>query len=457
MLVAEKVTAPHKYSDQAVPFSNAGKFGVRVTALFVLLLCIPVSSKFYTGLIMIDWTQFNWQTLSGIASGFGAPDFIDIHEADIWDAYSYINIFVSFIVAFSTGLIWYWKDIPKINDHFLYYITRTVARYRLAFGVIAWGYKKFIPIQMELPTATFLETPFIDFSEQKLYWQSVGIVQGYEIFLGGAEVMAGLLLLFRRTAALGAALTVALMVNIVIANHAYEGMVHVHSFTYALIGGIILWFELPAILKLLLKEQDVSPMVHPETLDHWKILRPALKYLSISVFVFYLLYLHWKDDLGYRFPHNYPGLKGVQGVYDVTVFSINNKVVPYSPLDTLRWQDAIFEKWSTLAIKVNRLQQMDLDNTGREGKKSIDKRFEFRGIGGGRHYFDYTVDTLHHMLVLQNKNKSHRDQKLVLHYFQPSVNRIVLSGINEHKDSLKIILDKQEKEYLLYQGRKLQK
>lgn len=440
---------------ESLQWKGYEKFAFRAAFAFILLICLPFSTRFYNNLYRLDWAEFNWNSLGGIATSFGAPEFIDLAPADIWELYSYINVFITAVLALFIGAVWSLLDRKRTEYRVWYHWILVIARYRLAFGIIAWGYKKLIPIQMELPSISFLYTPFADFSEQKLYWQSVGITQGYEIFLGFAEVLCGVLLLFRKTTAIGAALTAVILFNIVIANHVYDGMVHVHSFVFAVLAVIILWQYLPNIWDLLVNERDVKPSyTNVDISKTWqKNTRWVLKSTSIAIFVFFLLFLHSIDDLGYRYPHNHPGLKNTAGFYHVTEYKRNNKIIPYSPLDSVRWHDVVFETWSTLAIRLNRLQQMDIENTGRETKESISKRFEFRGVGGGRHYFDYKADTINHVLYLTNKNKAHRDQKQVLHYSKPTETRIILSGINEFNDSIYVVLDKVEQIYPLYEGR----
>lgn len=456
IIIEEGVLAPAQTSEKVLTpivsgWKNYEKFAFRVVFIFVLQLCIPLTARFYNNLFNIDWAHFNWQTVSGLASGLGAPDYIDLPDEDIWGFLSYINLFIALGIAIFIAAIWsiLSPNIKHYKDGY-YWIT-VIARYRLAFGIIAWGYKKFVPMQMELPTHTFLNTPFADFSEQKLYWQGVGIAQYYEVFLGFAEVLCGILLLFRKTTALGAALTFVILGNIVIANHAYDGMVHVHSFTYALLALIILWKDLGNIRKLLIYRQDVLPTTYyPSLTQAWQQYgRIGLKVVSSGIFVFFLLYLHLTDTLGYRFPHNSPGLKNAVGLYNVVEFKINGKEVPYDPNSPVRWQDAVFENWSTITFSVNRLQHMDIENTGRETRESISKRFEFRGIGGGRHYFDYKVDPVKQQLVLTNKNRAHRDQMQILHYERPTDTRIVLTGTNEFKDQVYIVLDRIERAYAL--------
>lgn len=432
------------------------KFGFRTTFVYILLLTVPLTGRFYQTIYKIDWSNFYWSNLSSIASGFGSPEFITLTKDEAWSVFSYINLLVTLGVSIVAAGIWTVivrvRKTERKEYQTLYYWIRAVARYRLAFGVIAWGYKKLIPIQMELPTVGFLNTALGDFREQKLYWQSVGIVQHYEIFLGFAEVIAGLLLLFRKTTALGAAFVFVLMINIAVANHAYDGGVHVHSFTYALLGFIILWKDLPNIWNLLVKEKDVVPApFYPDFIGKQRLVRAVIKAGSIGVFVLFLFYLHWIDDRGYRFGIN-PGLKNSIGHYEVTEFRLNNKVLPYSPSDSVRWQYAIFERWSTLTYKVHRKQWMDLDNNRGE-RKDIDMRFEFSGIGDGRHFFYYEEDKDKAIITLQNKNLKHRDQKQVLHYERPTASRIILSGVNEFNDSIYVVLDKSNKKYPLYEGR----
>lgn len=428
------------------------KFAFRATALYVLLLCIPFNERFYTRLFNLSWKELDWQQLGGIASGVGSPRFVDLAFADIWGTYSYINMLIALAIALAGAVIWTLFDRKTQAYDKLWYWVLVVARYRAAFGIIAWGYKKLIPIQMEWPSRSFMETPFADFSDQKIYWQSVGIVPHYEIFLGGAEVLAGVLLLFRRTTALGAALLAVLLFNIQLANHAYDGMVHVGSFTYAVLGVIILWPYLGNIVDLIVKEKNVLPVKwRPKFGIPWQqYTRIGLKVASIAVFVFFQFYLEYRDrNIGYRFPHNYPGLSNAGGVYDVTEFRKNNQLIAYSPVDTLRWQDAIFEDWSTFTFRLNKTQEMDLDNTGNEGKNSLNKRYEFRGVGGGRFYYNYTVDTVKQVLHLQNKFTGYHDQRQELHYTRPSDTRIILEGTNEYNDSIYVVLDKRKDLYPL--------
>ncbi len=90
-----------------------------------------------------------------------------------------------------TGAIWGYFDRGARSYNRLYYWVRVFARYRVAYGVIAWGFKKIFIMQMPFPNVGLLHTPFIDFFAKRLYWEQLGIAPHYEVFLGFAEFLPG--------------------------------------------------------------------------------------------------------------------------------------------------------------------------------------------------------------------------------------------------------------------------
>lgn len=446
------IAAPHP----ATVWSPQRKFILRAVVIYVIQLCIPLNPAFYQRLTSIG-SDGTWQSVSRWA-GFHLPRFVDV-GTEIWEWYSYINLVVALAIAIILAAVWSAFDRKgteiNIKYNVLQYWTIVVARYTAALGIIAWGFKKFVPKQMELPSRTFLETPFGDFSEQKIYWQYVGISQPYEVFLGFAEILIGLTLLYRRTTALGAFLLALVLFNVCLANHAYDGMVHVGSFLYTVAGLIILWPYTAPIWDVFIRGKSVTPYHYAPAFGkgwvRWS--RIAIKSAIILIFVGYNYYLHLADHVGYRYPHESPGLANTAGTYEVTTFQLNGETLPYSPLDSVRWQDAIFEDWSTFTILLNKKQHMDNANTARnEMQSSLNRRFEFRGIGGGRHYFDYQADTVNQLLHLTNKNRMHREETFVLRYSKPGPGRLILEGTNHRNDSLYVVLDKRDKDYALKTG-----
>ncbi len=154
----------------------------------------------------------------------------------------------------------------------------------------------------------------------------------------------------------------------------------------------------------------------------------------------------------YKIPHT-PGLHDAFGYYNVRQFILNKDTLPYSRTDPDRWQDVVFEKWSTLTIRDARPVLIDKSSGEAAAEKDIDRNYELAGFAG-RHYFYYEADTVNHTLALQNKNKDLRNERLFLSYSRPNDSTILLSGINQKRDSIHVVLEKIDKKYMMFEGRR---
>jgi hypothetical protein len=340
-------------------------------------------------------------------------------------------------------------------------------------------------MQMVFPTVGMLNTPFVDMAEKKLYWSHVGVSFDYTVFLGFAEILPGLLLLHRKTAVLGGALAAVVCFNICIANHAYDAGVAVPAAYFTLIGIFVAWYDLPKIWKLIVKEEYVEAYrYYPDLSATWqKYSRTIVKVVFNFIFV-PLAASAWAygffNGNNYNIPST-PGLPDSKGYYNVTKYRLNGKLIPYTPEDSLRWQDATFESWSSLSYKTNRgadvdrmigysplrvkddkkntaLNQVNTQDSDKLAKQKKNRdlgvtRWEVGGMAGERRYFFYKADTIKQILYLQNKNKNQSDETQVLHYTRPTPDRIILEGINEFKDSIYVVLDRSQKKYPLLEGR----
>ncbi|MDR6784340.1 hypothetical protein ABIE26_002271 [Pedobacter africanus] len=471
------------------PWTAAQKILFRIVFIFVTLFSFPLDAGFYQMIWHFDYAHLNYRDLTEVVAFFN-PQFINIFSASgFFGTASYINFPFILFIAVIGALIWTALDKKSREYKVLYYWVRVFARYRVAYAGIGWGYKKLFVMQMPREYEGLWNTEMIDFFAKRLYWEALSVVPRYEVFLGFAEFIGGFLLLFRRTTSIGAAITLVVFGNIAISNHAYDIGEQVPSAAMAMLSLFVLWHDVPGIWSLIVKERDTQVLHdYPEFTKGWqKYTRLTVKYAFNFVFVllFFIfeVYGYTHNDF-YKIP-NTPGLKGTAGQYEVTTFKLNNKVLPYSPLDSIRWQDVTFEDWSSISIKLaNRPQDIEMFAAGsyprrtevyngkwhfhwqgdirrygdpkKHKKKDPAKRdlnitWESSGMSG-RHWYYYKADTVNHILYLQNKSKTSRHLKQVLHYSRPSENRIILSGTNEFKDSIYVILDRSNKNYPLLTG-----
>lgn len=498
------------------------KFAFRVGFIYIVLLIvppgvfsIPPDFSWFRLWIDTDWTSLHYRDLYDIAR-FN-PSFPWLTQWLGIPRLAGHAIWVTLLAIASAGaLIWTLIDRKARDYNTLYYWALVMARYRAGIGIIGFGFTKLLPVQMPYPSEGLLNTDFGDFSGQKIYWMSIGIVPWYQVFAGIVEVLAGTLLFFRQTTVFGAALLFGALGSITWVNHAYDGGVQGYAFYFVLLGLYIFGYYAPRIHRLFILQQYTVPVDYwPTFPKRWqKRLRYGLKAFVIFLFLGVLFYLQLLDFLydPYKQPST-PGVKALRGYYDVSEFRVNGEEIPYSPLDTVRWQEAIFEKWTTLAYKVNKPTRLSLSNGGGNPIMDLERNFEITGTAGGRRVFHYYADTTTQTLYLQDKvpvggdsdergvpastarqaavtsglsagdwidetawehigderTKIHprgintrrnrgfakgprplTRHKMVLHYEETADGQqVVLTGTNEHRDSLYIVLDRVERNYLL--------
>ncbi|QEK51584.1 DoxX family protein [Pedobacter aquae] len=420
------------------------KILLRFFFIYFFILVVPIDWKFYQELFNINWATFNFYSLFSLTKY--APQFFGLVGYQNW-------LFAGFIATLAT-IIWTFSN-TNCNYDSLYYWLRVILRYRLAIGIIAYGFLKVFPLQMPFPSLSNMHTNYGDFLAWKIYFHTLGITQGYEIFLGAIEVVAGTLLLFRRTTTFGAGIIAGFTGNVFAANIAYDASEEVYSLYLVVIALFLLIYDAKRLYSLLVLEQyTIASKFEPiYTTLGLKRLRTTLKG---SVFIF-LIVLGVSTYANYiKEPYKLPkktGLEGTYGFYNVREFKYNGVVIPYTTSDTNRWQNVVFEKWATISIKIAKPVKIDTSFGDVYHTNDIDRNFESAGVGG-RHYFAYQADTVSKKLSLQNKNKNHASEKFQLSYRFLNDSTLVLSGVNEKKDSVYAVLDKINKKYMLLEGRR---
>src|SRR5579863_6336567 len=131
-------------------------------------------------------------------------------------------------VAIIGGAIWSAFARAKNSPH-LSEVLRIVVRYALGFTLLGYGVAKVIPTQFSTPSLNRLAEHVGEMSPMGMLWTFMGSSAPYTIFSGVLETTGGLLLLFRRTTALGALIASAVLANIVALNFCYDVPVKLFS------------------------------------------------------------------------------------------------------------------------------------------------------------------------------------------------------------------------------------
>ncbi|GAB3782875.1 hypothetical protein GCM10028818_39640 [Spirosoma horti] len=428
LLSPEELTAPQRadkktvdpgqsFSDKRPPLNDkqesrypawtrSQKIAFRIAFVFFLVMSIPTNASWYKNVASLDWLHLHYRDLYDVARF--QPNLLGrVSWWPAWMGYGeWVFILLASVVA---GLIWtavvaFRRTDPR-DYNWLYYWLRVVVRYRAGIGIIGFGFTKLLPTQLPYPSLGLLNTNFGDLTAQKIYWLSIGIVPWYEVFTGVVEVLAGAFLFFRASTFWGAVLLFGALADIVYVNLAYDGGVHGYSSYFVVLSGFLLVYYIRDLYTLLIREQLTTPVHYYPSFTGWQQgARIGLKTATIGIF---LVLLFWIQYVNFRYdPYKQPAQKGVRelrGNYAVTEFRINNQEIPYSPADSVRWQEATFENWSTLTFKVNRAVPLDLSNGGGSPMRDINRTFELTGVAGGQRVFYYDADPVNHVLYLQDK------------------------------------------------------
>jgi len=457
-------------------WSNVEKIAFRFAFVFFVLLVIPFQAEWYQRLFSPETFYDILSTIAG-GSRFGLIQIPT--ESGRWGLASYAPWGLAALIALVVAAIWtiLSRNSKREEYNVLYYWLQVIVRYRIALGLIAFGFIKFFPMQMPFPSISNLNTEFGDYAPFKLYWQIVGVSFRYESFLGFLEIAAGALLFFRRTIVLGAVINAGVLFNIAHANLGYDGAVHVYSSYFVLLSLFLLIPYLPYIWKLFIKGETVTPNYYTPDFGKKPIGYVHLV-IKTAIIVLYLgVYGYFRYD---RFYNQgilkepvVPGLSGAAGHYNVSSFVLNGDTFPYSPRDSVRWHDAVFERYSTLVYKVKK----DIDIAVGNGTPSVGdilKDYELTGRAGGKTYLYYEVDSANRKLYLVDKNQKFSKELrkrldkessiglkelygtstgdsiniLLWSYERPDKETIVLSGKTIHKDSITVVLNRQDEHYL---------
>jgi hypothetical protein len=138
------------------------------------------------------------------------------------------------------------REYITLNTWFRFFL-----RFALAAQMFYYGMAKVIPAQFPPPSLVTLVEPIGYLSLSDLLWAFIGASTPYQVFIGCAELAAGLLLIIPATATLGALLAAVDMIQVFALNMAYDFGLKQISFHLVVIALFLLAPELQRIAAVL--------------------------------------------------------------------------------------------------------------------------------------------------------------------------------------------------------------
>ena len=201
-----------------------------------------------------EWLGQHWFHLQGVGAtlhGGGSGD----------SSISWIAAGVMLAVALLATLLWRALDRRSVAYPGLFGWFRFTLRLTLGFAMLTYGLAKVFPLQMGPPSLAVLNEPFGNISPMTLLWTMIGYNPVYEMICGGAEVLGGVLILFRRTSLAGALLIAFLTTNIVLYNFVFDVPVKLYAAHLLLMSLVVLVPDMRALFGFFWQHRLTAPTV----------------------------------------------------------------------------------------------------------------------------------------------------------------------------------------------------
>lgn len=189
--------------------------------------------------------------------------------------YNWVLVLLILILAIVGSVIWGLFSTRNTNYDRLNYWFMVALRFYVASALIDYGMIKIWKMQFPYPSPYRLMQNYGESSPMGLAWTFLGFSKGYNIFMGIAELLAALLF-WRRTATLGAIITIMTTANVMAINYFYDVPVKIFSTTLFLTTAYILLFNLKDLLLFFFTQ-------NPVTLKVQRAYRFSNRYLNIGL------------------------------------------------------------------------------------------------------------------------------------------------------------------------------
>jgi uncharacterized membrane protein YphA (DoxX/SURF4 family) len=311
--------------------------------------------------------------------------------------WNYVQLFGMVMISLIVGTAWVFADRRRPNYVGLHAWTMVIVRHALAWAMVMYGLIKVFKAQFPFPGLTTLTQTYGEASPMGLAWTFMGYSSGYNLFTGSAEVLAGVLLLTRRTTTLGALVAIGVTANVAAMNYCYDIPVKLFSSTLLLMAVYLFADDARRFFDLLVFNRATAPVeLRPHFTRPWaRRLRVALKVVFVLLLALIGLQAWFQArEYGPDGPR-----EPLYGLYEVESFRVGDVVRPPLTTDGPRWRQFIVEQFGFVAV---------------------------RTMDGKRTFFASETDVDARTISLERRGD--QPVTLTLHYEQPEPDALVLRG-----------------------------
>lgn len=187
------------------------------------------------------------------------------YQIEVWPngsgdtTFNYLQIVCFFILTLLINIVWWAIERKRTHYEKQEYFIRSILRFTLATTMLTYGMAKLTGNQFVPPMNYQLDQRLGDMSPMGLAWTYMGYSKAYMTFTGIAEILGGVLLLFRKTTLLGALVSMAVMVNVVAMNLCFDIPVKLFSSHLLMVCCFLAAPDLSRMINLLVTNSPAPP------------------------------------------------------------------------------------------------------------------------------------------------------------------------------------------------------
>jgi hypothetical protein len=260
---------------------------------------------------------------------------------------NYVELFISFCLTLVITPALFFALNKKANFDKLHYWFRVYMRYYLANIMFAYGIAKVLKMQFTDPNLDTLMTTYGNSSPMGLAWRFMGYSDMYRNFTGYVEIIAGILLLFRKTTLFGALFSFSIMFNVVMVNFGFDVPVKLFSTQLAIVSLYIIAPDLTRLIRFFFLDKEVTA-----TQIYQPVLNRDMRRARLIIKPLFIILLFGIPLLQYLNYDQGPAKPPLYGIYHITKFSKNREVMIPLITDTICWKTLVVSRSGNASIRM---------------------------------------------------------------------------------------------------------
>jgi uncharacterized membrane protein YphA (DoxX/SURF4 family) len=336
-------------------------------------------------------------------------------------SYDYVLQLITVVLAALGTILWSVVDRRRTSYPRLVAGLRVVLRYWVAWAMLSYGVSKVMKSQFYDISPTWLHQRIGDTSPMRTLWSFMGYSLPYTVFAGLLEMIGGILLLWRRTATLGAMLVAVVMANVVVLNFCYDVPVKLDA-TRLLAAAVVI--ALPGARRVIAAALGyATPEVPPRVRlsrrrELARLVAKIVIFASLGYIVYKQLARPSRNDHGHE----------LYGIWTVDTFVADGVELPPLTTDPVRWA-----AW-TASARNAAIWHMNGDREARDT--------EYWG-------YPIEVDAAHHAITVTIDDEHHVKETWT--YTLPAHDHVAIDGVHAGK-TLHVTLHLEPESRLLSRG-----